>query len=207
MSENQTIKAKKRGRPEMTFSQKTEMKTRISKTAQALFQNEGYTKVSMRRIAKEIGCTPMALYRYYDSKIDILRSLWSDVLTDLFLKLGTIPKSKRPDQYLTNLGVGYVTYWLDHPEYYRLVFMAEGVTQPHVSLFVDDPDIIVKYDIFLKAILSVDGTDNPNEEIKHKLDFFLSTLHGIAHNHVTISGYTWSPPKKQIEYAVKSISG
>ncbi|MEP3894509.1 MAG: TetR/AcrR family transcriptional regulator [Litorimonas sp.] len=207
MPKEPTKTPRKRGRPEMTASQKARMKKNISKTAQALFQDEGYAKVSMRKIAKEIGCTPMSLYRYYDSKIDILRSLWSDVLADLFSALETLPSSENAHHRLRNLGVGYVTYWIDKPEHYRLVFMAEGVTQPHVSLFVDNPDIIAKYDIFLDAILSLDGDGIPSEATKHKLDFFLSTLHGIAQNHITISGYPWSAPEKQIEYAVRALSG
>lgn len=198
---------RKRGRPEMSPEKKTEMRGRISETASDLFKTEGYSKVSMRRIAKEIGCTPMALYRYYDSKIEILRSLWGDVLTRLFQDLEALPAPTTPHVRLLDLGTAYVGYWLENPEYYRLVFMAEGVDQPDVSLFLGNPEIIEKYDIFSGAIRRSNNSKHSDEDIKVKLDFFLSALHGIAHNHITISGYPWSSPRKQIELAIRAVSG
>jgi len=146
----------------MPVDQRAEMQARISRVAEALFTQDGYGKVSLRRIAKEIGCTPMALYSYYDSKLDILQSLWGGVFEQLFARLGAIvlpisgaseTRSENARAHLTSLCIAYIGFWLERPDDYRLVFMAEGVTQPDVSLFLDRPDIIAKY-----SILSLPGT-------------------------------------------------
>jgi len=68
-----TSSSKGRGRPAITTEQREEMRARIAGEAKRLFQTEGYSQVSMRRISKEIGCAPMTLYKYYEAKIDILR--------------------------------------------------------------------------------------------------------------------------------------
>jgi len=205
MPNPQVRKPPRRGRPEMSSKQREQMKHRISEVARGLFQQDGYAKISMRRIAKEIGCTPMTLYGYYEGKIDILRTLWGDVFEELFNGLREIGKDLDPQIYLKTLCVAYVKYWTDNADYYRLVFMAEGVTQPDVSLFLDNPDIVAQFGLFLEAIQNL-GRDRQIVDTKPELDFLLSALHGIAHNKITISGYEWSSSEDQIHYAVRGIS-
>lgn len=204
MSRPKPIKPPKRGRPEKTTAQRARVKRRIFEAAKTLFQQEGYAKISMRRIAKEIGCTPMTLYGYYNRKIDILRTLWDGVLDDLFVLLETIDQDADPQIYLHHLCVAYVGFWVDNTDSYRLVFMAEGVTQPDVSAFLGNPDSLARFHLFLNAIQQLEGKPQ-SDETKAKLDFLFSVLHGIAHNTITISGYDWSSPDAQIRIAIKAI--
>jgi len=205
MPEISPNKSIQRGRPEMSSVKREEMRLRISEAAKILFHEEGYAKVSMRRIAKEIGCTPMTLYGYFTGKIDILRTLWGDVFNILFGSLNNIPNVGDPQIYLESLCAAYVEYWTNNPEHYRLVFMAEGVTQPDVSLFLENPDIIIHYSIFVEAIQHLGG-ERYTDGTKLKLDFLMSVMHGIAHNRITISGYEWSSYEGQIQLAIRGIS-
>ena len=193
-----------RGRPEMSLEQRQQMRLRISTVAKLLFRQEGYAKVSMRKIAKEIGCTPMTLYGYYAGKIDVLKSLWGGVFEEVFGELKALPFDPDAAHYLRALSLAYVDYWIRHPDYYRLVFMAEGVTQPDVSLFVDNPEIVAHYSIFLLSLQKL-YSDRTEADVKQAFDFMLSTLHGIAHNRITISGYEWSSPESQIEFIVRAF--
>ena len=63
-----------RGRPARSSKQIADMRAHISACALRLFEDEGYAAISMRRLAQEAGCTAMTLYKYFDNKIDILRS-------------------------------------------------------------------------------------------------------------------------------------
>lgn len=195
----------RRGRPVLSEEQRESMKARISAVARSLFEQQGYAKISIRRIAKEIGCTPMTLYGYYDNKVDILRSLWGDVFEDLFKELESVVEEEDVEKYLHRLCLTYVEYWIDRPDSYRLVFMVEGVTQPEVNLFVGNPGIVAKYNLFSTAIQNLQ-CNNPVDDIKTKLDVLISTLHGIAHNKITMSGYAWAEPVSQIHYMIKGIS-
>ena len=58
----------------------------IAAVALRLFLSEGFASVSMRRLGKEVGLTPMALYRYYPSKLDILARLWGHIIATAFEK-------------------------------------------------------------------------------------------------------------------------
>ncbi|GHA91418.1 TetR family transcriptional regulator [Algimonas arctica] len=180
------------------------MRREIADIAKQLFQKEGYAKVSMRRIAGEIGCSPMTLYKYYDAKVDVLRTLWADVFRDLFDQLETVPEAH--DRQLQGLGLAYVQYWLDHPDFYRLVFISDGVTQSDVSVFIESPELVQRFEIFSQALLDGHEDDLGSNELKAKLDAFICFLNGIAHNMITISGYRWSEPDIMVAMAVRAVT-
>lgn len=196
----------RRGRPAISAEKRESMENRISETARKLFHTEGYSTVSMRRIASEIGCSPMTLYKYYDAKIDILRTLWSDVFKELFTSLDQfVVNDADPVERLVLLSTAYVDYWLRNREEYRLVFMADGVTQSDVSVFVDNPEIIARYDVLASSILAACPKASDADALKVKLDALICTLHGIAHNVITISNYPWADRRKMIGLVVTGI--
>ena len=195
----------KRGRPGISAAKKRQMRRKIAQSAQQLFQTEGYSRVSMRRIASDIGCSPMSLYNYYDSKVDLLRTLWADVFEDVFEVLAGVQGSDlEPSERLDLLALAYVGYWLDHTDHYRLVFMAEGVTQPEVATFLEHPEIVARYQVFAAAIVEVTGAIT-DEQLKRKLDGLICFLHGIAHSLITISGYEWSSPTSLVDCALRGV--
>lgn len=208
-----------RGRPAITDAKRQRMRNEIAGIAKRLFQDEGYAMISMRRIAGEIGCSPMTLYNYYDAKIDILRTLWSDVFSELFHQLEAVLEMGKAEASISRAGISeagknklqclgsaYVQYWLDHTEYYRLVFIADGVTQPDVDIFVDSPELVRHISIFAQAISDSFSEGLESDELKPKLDAFLCFLNGIAHNLITVSGYPWSDPDKMVAMAVTAVT-
>ncbi len=199
-------KQRKRGRPSISADKRRQMRKKIASSTQHLFQTEGYRQISMRRIASEVGCSPMTLYKYYDAKIDILHTLWADVFNTVFDDLDTIHISQASArERLTLLATAYVDYWLNHTEHYRLVFMAEGVTQPDVSLFIESPDISARYEVFAVAIMQAISSEISQDLLKKKLDAMICFLHGIAHNLITISGYDWPSTDYLIEAAIGGV--
>src|SRR5215467_885410 len=53
-------------------------KSRLCALALQLFAEQGYEKTSLREIAERLGVTKAALYYYFKSKEDIVRSLVED---------------------------------------------------------------------------------------------------------------------------------
>jgi len=199
-----TSSSKGRGRPAITTEQREEIRARIAGEAKRLFQTEGYSQVSMRRISKEIGCAPMTLYKYYEAKIDILRTLWGNVFEDVFDRLDASDSSSM--ERLTAISLAYVQYWIDNQEKYRLVFMADGISQSEVNIFVDNPEIGARFQIFSQTLSSLHENQLTPEQLKQKQDALICFLHGIAHNNVTISGYDWSTPRELVTIAVGAVS-
>ena len=182
------------------------MREKIATSTQFLFQTQGYRQISMRRIATEVGCSPMTLYKYYDAKIDILHTLWSDVFEIVFNRLDALElANESPRGQLACLAAAYVNYWLENPEHYRLVFMTEGVNQPDVSSFIANPTIVARYEVFLLAIANASSDDLSQDELKQKLDAMMCFVNGIAHSLITISQHDWPPVNYLIDSAMRGI--
>ena len=197
-----------KGRPALSEAQKEIMRAKIASHAQRLFQEEGYGAISMRRLASEVGCSPMTLYKYYENKIDILRQLWAQIFETLF---DQIERSQTPGatatQTLHHIAKAYVAYWLTHTDHYRLVFMSEGVSQREVGTFVDDTQVSNQLVIFFKAMQQATGLNPQDTMLKHKTDLLICTLNGIAHSHITISAYLWTEAEKLVDMSVTSLVG
>ena len=58
-------------------------RSRLRELALQLFAEQGYEQTSLREIAERLGVTKAALYYYFKSKEDIVRSLVEDYVADL----------------------------------------------------------------------------------------------------------------------------
>src|SRR6202021_2615445 len=58
-------------------------RAQAQKAALTLFAEQGYEKTSLREIAERLGVTKAALYYYFKSKEDIVRSLVEDYVAEL----------------------------------------------------------------------------------------------------------------------------
>lgn len=204
---NQTsTKKPARGRPALSDEKIAEMRRHISSCALHLYKSEGYAAVSMRNLAAEAGCTVMTLYRYFESKIDILRYIWDEIFTELFDKLTFIAeKTKEPESRLEAVCFAYVDYWMQNREHYFLVFMSGDVSQSEVSVFVDDHKSIERFALFYRCIEDAVTTEVDTDSLNLKAQSLLCALNGISHNLITISGFSWSKPKQLVEIAVAGL--
>lgn len=69
-------------------------RTAIVERALALGAAEGLEAVSLRRLATELGVTPMSLYRHVKDKQDLLNAMYEAVVEDFDLKAGIRPSMK-----------------------------------------------------------------------------------------------------------------
>lgn len=198
--------ATRRGRPPLSSAAIEDMRERIAEAARKLFKSEGYAAVSMRRLAEEVGVTPMTLYAYYDAKADILRHLWAQVFDVVFKKVeAAAAKSRDPRMRLRAAALAYVKYWLDHRDHYRMVFMTEGVSQDEVGVFVNDAETAARFAVFTDALAANIVGKAKERGVKEKTDLLLCGLHGIAHCGITMSGYPWTPAEKLVDELIAGL--
>lgn len=203
MSKTKSRTVRPRGRPALSDDELAGMRRQIADCALRLFQEDGYDAVSMRRLAREVGCTVMTLYRYFDRKIDILRHIWAEVFAELFDQLDNIAAKERdPAERLQAVALGYVHFWLDQRERYFLVFMSSDVSQTDVSVFVDDDKVVERFNVFQESLASALGPKASADEIALKTQLLLCTLNGISHNLITISAYPWIETDTLVRAAV-----
>ena len=181
------------------------MRSKTAAAAARLFREEGYASVSMRRLAAEVGCAPMTLYAYFESKADILSHLWDGIYTALFAELTALAATlDEPAARLAAVSRRHVCYWIDNPETYRLVYMTEGVSQTEVGDFISGSPTVNRYQLFFDAMEAALG--QPDEAtVKRRTEALLAGLQGIAHSHVTISSYPWTAAGTMVDDLVSAL--
>lgn len=103
------------------------MRRRILESAMRLFLEEGFENVSMRRIAESIEYSPATIYLYFKDKNEIFYALHAMGLEKLYERQQSILAVKDPWKRLRKHGEVYVSFALENPEYYDLIFIMRGV--------------------------------------------------------------------------------
>ena len=121
MTRQQRLRAGSQKRREQ---QKEELYQAILKAAGDLFLKRGYEGFSLRQVAEEIGYSPGTIYLYFDNKDDLLRALATQGFAGFTQMLeAASTSSSDPLERLIALARGYITFGLQNPAFYRLIFM------------------------------------------------------------------------------------
>jgi AcrR family transcriptional regulator len=87
-----------------------------------LYLSKGLDGFSMRGLAKEIGVTAPALYRYYDGReavlADVIRHAYRVFMSYLYRAL----EAPTPKERFMRAGEGYLDFALEHPRWYQIMF-------------------------------------------------------------------------------------
>ncbi|GGQ39653.1 AcrR family transcriptional regulator [Actinomadura coerulea] len=99
----------------------------ITDTARRILVEEGPDAVTLRAIAREMGMTAPALYRYFGSHGELLRHLVGDLFTeltgDLHAAMEDVPKGDMSGKFMT-VARQFRLWALGHPREYSLLFGA-----------------------------------------------------------------------------------
>lgn len=104
-------------------------RARIAEAALRLFLDEGFERVSMRRIASAVGYTPGALYAYFRDKDEILYALHVEGFARLRASIAGVERAAlSPGQRLFRIGELYLRFAFENPRLYELMFITSRVT-------------------------------------------------------------------------------
>jgi AcrR family transcriptional regulator len=105
--------------------EKQGIREEILAAARALFVQEGYENVSIRKIAEKIEYSPGTIYLYFEDKAAILAQISEETFARLERKLAAINRETDVDP-LERVRRGmraYIQFGLEHPNRYVLTFM------------------------------------------------------------------------------------
>ncbi len=106
-------------------SERKDIRALVLAAAKKLFMKLDYREVTMRRIAKEIGYSPGAIYLYFKNKDEILYEIHNEgfrILHESRAKaLADGPKTAL--EKLAAGGKNYIAFALENPELYELMFI------------------------------------------------------------------------------------
>jgi AcrR family transcriptional regulator len=120
----------------LTDEDVTGFRERLIETAERLFAQRGEDGVSMRLLATEVGVSAMTPYRYFKDKDEILaavRTRGFDNFAEALEK--ALASSPDPSVSSRRVGEAYVTFAVEHPAAYRLMFdLYQPTTYLHPEL-------------------------------------------------------------------------
>ncbi|MER7245963.1 TetR/AcrR family transcriptional regulator C-terminal domain-containing protein [Kribbella sp. NPDC000426] len=104
---------------------------KVVDSALAIADDEGPAAVSFRKLAAQHDVTPMALYRHFKDKDDLLAAIGDRILADVVLP---VPNGERWDKQLHTLLGAFVTALRGHPRLADLTLPRILITEPGLAL-------------------------------------------------------------------------
>ena len=96
---------------------------RIAQAGRALLDEEGPEAVSMRRVAKAVRITPMAIYRHYPDRDALLNTIADQGFAELTNRLAEKATSRNFEDRLMTMADIYLDHALQNPRLFELMFL------------------------------------------------------------------------------------
>jgi AcrR family transcriptional regulator len=108
---------------------------RIAECALRILEAEGPDAVSMRRVAAEVGITPMAIYYHFPGRQQLLRTVVDREFGQMPQVIGATRPARSFTTQMTHIMDAYMDYALARPRIFDYVF---SNPRPGARLFPDD---------------------------------------------------------------------
>jgi AcrR family transcriptional regulator len=108
----------------MTRAANIDLPNRILEEAEKVVITSGYQGINMRDLAGRVGVSATAIYHYFSSKGELLRTLRLRAVELLNRKIRAISHDLPGPEFLSALGREYLDFAEKNPNLYRLVFEA-----------------------------------------------------------------------------------
>jgi len=94
-------------------------------TSRELLVREGYSNLSMRKIARSIGYSATSIYLHFRNKDQLVHALITEGVYLLMQRLRPIfdDKESEPEQLIRRICREYVNFGMDNPEYYEIMYV------------------------------------------------------------------------------------
>ncbi len=102
--------------------EKARLKQKILSAALQVFAEQGYARVSMRKIAALIDYSPTTIYRFFQNKEDLLRAIAAETYRDLAARFekAKAEGGDRPLDLLKSLVKEYIIFCAERPEMFKM---------------------------------------------------------------------------------------
>jgi AcrR family transcriptional regulator len=188
--------------------EKGEMREAILRVAREIAIAEGWSSVSIRKIADRIEYSPPMIYEYFANKEHLLLALLTEGYRQLLPRLraarGAAPT---PERALVAMGVAYWEFARENPELYRVMNGLDGVSFGPMEQADKPPELNAVVEEVMVAIMA--WSVAAGVTIHAPLDVFFimwGALHGLVSldlSNMVKAGV--SHPRDLIAHSVRTI--
>jgi AcrR family transcriptional regulator len=168
----------------------------IRQAAHALLVSQGPEAVTLRAIARQLGITAPALYRYYSSREDLVEHLRMDICGDLAAQLtadlAALPETDTAAQAFA-VCRSFRQWALAHPREFTLVFASPVRPEPAETRgkafeLSTDPFGRIFLSIAGKVLTKSNMTVPPDDQVPEQLRADLAAFQATLRSTITESG-------------------
>ncbi|HEX3651071.1 MAG TPA: TetR/AcrR family transcriptional regulator [Pseudonocardiaceae bacterium] len=156
---------------------RAETDRRIRTVARTLLVEHGAQGVTLRAIARQIGITAPALYRYYASLSDLIQHVVGDICADLADDMGSVLADLPGDDTAARVFAvcrGFRTWAIAHPREFSLVFATPA--DPRISSS-NDPFGRIFLTFTGRILASSAGQEPPDPDVPERLRADIERFH------------------------------
>ena len=156
-----------------------ELKDACIEAAQAVIAEHGIEKLSLRDVARRLNVSHQAPYKHYPSRDHLLAEVIRRCFRRFTVALNSRNRSDDPIEDMRALGISYLSFALQNPLEYRLMF---GTPWPQVQV---SPELVIdcqhSFNVLREALTPLyAGTGAGADVIDADAMFFWSSMHGLA---------------------------
>ncbi len=166
-------------RPAYDAQERQIIEANICAKAVDLFALKGYRNVSLRAIARELGWSAPALYRYYDSKEALLNAIRAAGYIQIRQRLAEVRQQPiSPDQIAAQAMRAYLDFALNQRELYQLMYELDQNEYGNTDeVFKTRQQAFAEAIAIAQDILDAGGSAGDANELAH---LFWLSVHGLA---------------------------
>ncbi len=187
------------------------LRRQIVAAAFDIHARDGVDALSMRSLGAAVGVSPMALYRYYPSKAELLRSMWEVVLGEAQATVrAAVARHATARARLRASIDGFFAYWEAHPSHFMLVYMTPetmqeaGASSPLTRSPAYTAAVDLSSPLIDELVAEVGGRP---ERAPVARDLRMSLMVGYLHARIVNTRFPWSDFGALREAAIDAIAG
>jgi AcrR family transcriptional regulator len=155
------------------------LRERLIEAASKVFIEEGYQNLSMRRVAQEVGCSQMAMYRHFANKEALTQHICSQLYASFAAKMKReIAVVSDPWERCRCFVAALIRFALNYPDHYSLIFLVRH-SDPNVLADRErlGQQFLADFQPLVRALLPLNSTD---ALIVTRMRQMFCCLHGTA---------------------------
>lgn len=112
-----------------------DLKSQLIREGLKLLDREGYDGFTLRKVAKACNVSQTAPYRHYKNKDALIAAITMHAMQSFNARLerAVAMHPDSPADQLREMGVAYITFFTENPEYLRLLFLSDICQRMHVT--------------------------------------------------------------------------
>jgi len=190
------------GTSERRERHRVSLRSDILEAASRLFVEEGYDRVTMRRVAECIEYSPTTIYLYFEDKTELFNAVCEETFSQLAANLERLKRTQMtPLGYLREGLRLYIDFGVKHPDHFTVTFLQASKSSQEHSF---DASIGGRaFDTFRQAVRAcVDNGDIRTTSIDMTAQALWAGVHGLTALFITAKSFPSVSQKALVDHTI-----